>query len=422
MSEADRFAVRQQQARPVYDERVVMEVERFQLSRDGGEEWAYGHAVVDPSVKVAVRLSTLDERLSDLPRADPAKLRNSYEGDKRRESLSEKAKDKIKFISFEGARPLGKDEEGVFLFRAHWPSTMAARPEAEVIHGLGSVVLFPGSETSKPEAYVEFLRHATLTDGSNVQQALESALAIRDGSNQPREGHALMRVFYDGNEVASARVYSSREPGEVKDPVYGDTKTVNLPCDGARTFERLMAGEALGRSAQDAHRDMARALVAGMTGAAMPKAVSLEQAVVENFYHGAASGELVVDVVAVERMRFGQDSAKTYLRDHDQPKLKGYTIRSENENGGVNFERGYCETVVAMQRYSDGQPYAIFAGSDTAIPFATPLRGFGANNPLSEVIPRDPNVPAIKEPEQRNEVEAGEPESPRNEDVDFGMM
>ena len=242
-------ALKQQQApaqreRRVYDERVFMEVERFQLSRTGGDEWAIGHSITNPEDKVMVRLSTIEERMSDLPQANEAKLRQSYEGENRRETLAEKAQGKIKLIAFDGARPLGVGEDGVKQYRAHWPQTMAAKPEAEVTAGVGSIVLYQPKEGSgsKADAYVEFLRTATLADGSNVQQAMESALEIKDENGNARDAHAVMRVFYNGEEVATARVFPAREQAKVTDPMYGDEKTIMQPVDAASSFQALREG------------------------------------------------------------------------------------------------------------------------------------------------------------------------------------
>ena len=135
-----------QRERRAYDERVFMEVERFQLSRSGGDEWAVGRSITNPDERVMVRLSTVEERMTDLPLANEGRLRQSYEGENRRETMAEKAQSKVRLIAFDGARSLGETEDGIKQYRAHWPQTMAAKPDAEVVAGLGSIVLYQPKE------------------------------------------------------------------------------------------------------------------------------------------------------------------------------------------------------------------------------------------------------------------------------------
>lgn len=392
-------ALRQQQApargRPVFDERVFMEVERYQLSRTGGDEWAIGRSVANPEEKLMVRLSTVEERMSDLPQANEAKLRQSYEGENRRETLAEKAQGKIKLIAFDGARPLGVSEDGVKQYRSHWPQTMAAKPEAEVTAGVGSIVLYQPEEGSgsKADAYVEFLRTATLVDGSNVQQAMESALAIKDDNDKARDAIAVMRVFYNGEEVATARVFPAREHAKVTDPMYGDEKTVPVPVDAATSFQALRDGKATGIQSMDANNDLARAVVAGLMGDdEPPKSNLMKSEQVENFFYGAKGGDLNVEIISVERIKFGMDSAKTYLKDRENKKFAGYLVESESD-GKKSVERGYGNTVVAFQRYPNGQPYAVYASPQENVPQVSPLSHFDSQMPLTAILPEDPKAP-----------------------------
>ena len=338
-----------QRERRAYDERVFMEVERFQLSRSGGDEWAVGRSITNPDERVMVRLSTVEERMTDLPLANEGRLRQSYEGENRRETMAEKAQSKVRLIAFDGARSLGETEDGIKQYRAHWPQTMAAKPDAEVVAGLGSIVLYQPKEGSgnKADAYVEFLRTATVTDGSNVQQAMEAALEINDKDGNARDAHALMRVFYNGEEVATARVFPAREKATVTDPMYGDEKTIMQPMNAANSFQALRDAKATGIQSMDANNDLARAIIAGLMGDdEPPKANVMEPHRIENFFHGAKGGDLNVEVVGVERIKFGVDSAKTYLKnlkDHngnDNRKFTDYLVKTESE-GKTTTERGY---------------------------------------------------------------------------------
>lgn len=400
---AAKDAMRQQSApaqreQRVYDERVFMQVERFQLSRDGGEHWAIGHSVTNPDQKVMVRLSTVDERMKDLPQANEAKLRQSYEsGEFRRETLVEKAQSKIKLIAFDGARPLGENADGVKQYRAHWPQTMAAKPEAEVTAGVGTIVLYQpkeGSANNRADAYVEFLRTATQVDGSNVQQAMESALTPEDDQGHARDSHALVRVFYQGEEVATARVFPARAERVVTDPVYGDERKVMVPVDAASSFESLQQRQTTGIQTMDGNNDLARAVIAGLMDAdECPEPNVMGKAQVENFFNGVKNGDLEVEVVSVERIKFGMDSAKTYLKDRENIKFANYQVKTEVEGQRPTFERGYGNTVVAFQRYPNGQPFAVYASPQENVPRVSPLAHFDSQMPLTSILPEDPKAP-----------------------------
>ncbi len=483
-----------QRERRAYDERVFMEVERFQLSRSGGDEWAVGRSITNPDERVMVRLSTVEERMTDLPLANEGRLRQSYEGENRRETMAEKAKSKVRLIAFDGARSLGETEDGIKQYRAHWPQTMAAKPDAEVVAGLGSIVLYQPKEGSgnKADAYVEFLRTATVTDGSNVQQAMEAALEINDKDGNARDAHALMRVFYNGEEVATARVFPMRDHEKVIDPNFGDSKTVPVAIQGERSFQELRDGTPVGMTSvvknvvqflddktateiseavregkpvasifialsegkperylpefledkkdelvgafagkadkelaqvlqgsefkgivsamisksrvsalevrMNANNDLARAVIAGLMGDdEPPKANAMEPHRIENFFHGAKGGDLNVEVVGVERIKFGVDSAKTYLKnlkDHngnDNRKFTDYLVKTESE-GKTTTERGYGNTVVAFQRYPNGQPYAVYASPQENLPRVSPLAHFDSQMPLTSILPEEPKA------------------------------
>ena len=389
-----------QRERRAYDERVFMEVERFQLSRSGGDEWAVGRSITNPDERVMVRLSTVEERMTDLPLANEGRLRQSYEGENRRETMAEKAQSKVRLIAFDGARSLGETEDGIKQYRAHWPQTMAAKPDAEVVAGLGSIVLYQPKEGSgnKADAYVEFLRTATVTDGSNVQQAMEPALEISDKDGNARDAQALMRVFYNGEEVATARVFPAREKATVTDPMYGDEKTIMQPMNAANSFQALRDAKATGIQSMDANNDLARAIIAGLMGDdEPPKANVMEPHRIENFFHGAKGGDLNVEVVGVERIKFGVDSAKTYLKnlkDHngnDNRKFTDYLVKTESE-GKTTTERGYGNTVVAFQRYPNGQPYAVYASPQENLPRVSPLAHFDSQMPLTSILPEEPKA------------------------------
>lgn len=389
-----------------YDERVFMQVERFTLSRTGEDEWAIGHSITDPKEKIMVRLSSVQERMLDVPRANEAKLRQSYEGENRRQNLAEKAHGKIKFIAFDGARLLGVSDDGTKQYRAHWPQSMVTSPQAEVCHGLGSIVLYQpkdGANSSKADAYVEFLRTATSVDGSNVRQAIEAAIELTDSNGRARDGHALMRVFYKNEEVATARIFAAREQGTVSDPLYGDDRTIMRAIDAQGSFQALRDGISSGIKAIDANNDLARAIIAGLLGDEVPpKSNLLEPEQAENFFHGAKSGSLAIEITGVERIRFGVDTSKTYLKDRENKKFADYLVKTNDSEGRTSLERGYGNTVVALQRYPDGQPYAVYASPQENLPRVSPLAHFDSKMPLTSILPPESRAAKL---ENSNEKE-----------------
>ena len=99
----------------------------------------------------------------------------------------------------------------------------------------------------------------------------------------------------------------------------------------------------------------------------------------------------------MERIKFGVDSAKTYLKnlkDHngnDNRKFTDYLVKTESE-GKTTTERGYGNTVVAFQRYPNGQPYAVYASPQENLPRVSPLAHFDSQMPLTSILPEEPKA------------------------------
>ena len=93
------------------------------------------------------------------------------------------------------------------------------------------------------------------------------------------------------------------------------------------------------------------------------------------------------------RIKFGMDSAKTYLKDRENRKFADYLVKTEAEGGKTMTERGYGNTVVAFQRYPNGQPYAVYASPQENLPRVSPLAQFDSQMPLTSILPEDPKAP-----------------------------
>lgn len=371
-------------------ERVFLVVENYETPADGFH-YAIGYRADKPDEKIKVRLNTVRERSADRPNDNVDKIKAQYvTGENTRDSISDKAKAGIKLLSFDDARRLGKDENGVIEYRAHWPKTMSTNPEAEVMSGFAHVRLREAGEYNgrrlPAQAYVELLKSSVVVDKDCVNKALSDALAIKDDHGRVRDPFAIIRVMYEGKVVASARVYPSTELVKVFDQSIGEHKEVPRKLDADKTINDLMTAKPGNSDVANRQLDTARAVIAGLSGLDEPKFNSQDEGVVEsnrNLYYGAKTGALKVEVIAAEKIDFGADSRKTYLNDKDRPHLAVYTIKEAIDETKVREIPGYTRTVVAVHRHPDGEPYAVFASPVQMYPKALKLDDL-TMNPASE--------------------------------------
>lgn len=365
-----RGAGQSQQSQRPRAERLFLVVKNYETPPDGFH-YAVGHRVEAPNELIRVRLNTVAERVADWPtKADEAKVREQYvTGDKHRDTIADKAKANVPLISFDEAYAIGRSEDGVVEYRAHWPKVMSTSPEAEAMVGFGHIRLRDSTEggeggtRTKTQAYVELLRSSAKLSKDNADAVLSHALSIKDDQGRARDPIAIIRVFHDGKQVAAPRLYPERVATKKFDQALGGYKEVNTKADADVTLSKLMEG-GKGFSAFDTeYRDVIRAVVSGVKGLPEPEFFAENPAAKErarHYYFGAAQGALSVEVVAAEKIDFGADSRKTYLAEAGKSHLAAYTIE---EQDGDNIKRtpGYASTVVAVHRYPDGEPYAVFA-------------------------------------------------------------
>lgn len=350
-------------------ERLFVAVESYDTPSDGFH-YAVGRRVDNPDEVVRVRLTTINERLGDWPDLKEEKVKEQYvTGKFHRDTIADKAKDNIPLISFDEAFKVSTAENGVTEYRAHWPKVMATSPQAETVVGLAhirlrdSVEADGGKRGSKAQAYVEMIKAATIVNKDNIDEALNRALSIKDDQGRARDPVAIIRVFYGDQQVAAPRLYPEMEKGKAFDQVLGGEKEILRKVDADATLGKLMEAKP-GNSRMDTeYKDVIRAVVAGVKGDPEPAIASADQQVrdrVRNYYHGAQQGALIVEVVSVEKIDFGADSGKTYLKEKDRSHLAAYTIREPNGDY-VRESPGFTKTMVAFQRHPDGEPYAVFA-------------------------------------------------------------
>ncbi|HDL7947129.1 TPA: hypothetical protein PXP79_004535, partial [Yersinia enterocolitica] len=329
-----------------------------------------GHKFDDVDAKVRVRLNTVDERCKDRPKTDQNKIREQYvSGENTRDTIADKKKSNIKFISFDDSLLL-TEKDGVSEYRAHWGKTMSTDPTAEIISGVGHIRLRQpenGSERSA-EAYIEFIKDAQPVVKKNIKQQLTSGLAIKDEQGRARDPFVIIRVGYQDKLVTTVRLFPATETKAIFDQNLGANKEIRTLVDSEKTIEHLLSGKPLSNSPTTAYidnqADTVRAVVAGLLGRKEPTfndPSNKERNL--NIYHGAKGGQLNFELISAEKIDFGIDSRKTYLNEKSRPHLAAYDIKSGEEgNEKQQFvTSGYTETVLAIHRHPDGEPYAVFA-------------------------------------------------------------
>ncbi|MCE4113307.1 hypothetical protein [Yersinia pseudotuberculosis] len=322
---------------PQKPERLIMIVESYETP-ESGFHYAVGHKFNDIDAKVRVRLNTVDERCKDRPKSDANKVKDQYvSGENTRDTIADKQKSNIKFISFDDSTLLAENE-GVSEYRAHWGKTMSTDPTAEIISGVGHIRLRQpenGSERSA-EAYIEFIKDAQPAVKKNIKQLLTSGLATKDEQGRARDPFVILRVGYDDKLVTTVRLFPATETKAVFDQNLGSNKEIRIPADADKTIEHLLSGNPLSNSPTtsyvDNQADTVRAIVAGLLGRKEPTFnVPSNKDRNLNIYHGAKGGQLNFELISCEKIDFGIDSRKTYLNDKSRPHLAAYDIKSGDE-------------------------------------------------------------------------------------------
>lgn len=359
-------------------ERVFMTVESYQTPTDGFH-YAVGRRADKPDEQIRVRLNTVNERAADRPNENVEKIKALYvTGENTRDSIAEKAKANVPFLSFDDARKIST-VDGVTEYRAHWPKTMSTAPQAEVVAGMAHIRLRDASEyegkRTAAQAYVEMFKGSSVASADNIDTVLADALAIKDEQGRARDPLVILRVMHDGKQVAAPRIYPETTKTKIFDQGLGDFKEVPVKLDAAATIAKVMEGGPGRNDFETRQLDTARALIAGIKGLDEPTFATTDDAIrgnIRNLFYGAQQGALQVEIVSAEKIDFGADSRKTYLADKNRPQLAAYEVREENGDN-VKQTPGYTNTVVAMLRHPDGEPYAVFATPSAMYPKVSKL-------------------------------------------------
>lgn len=400
-------------------ERVFMEVDHYDTPADGFA-FAVGHAINNPEQKLRVRLNTVSERVEDMPNAQQAGVQSQYvSGTNTRESLADKAKANIKFIAFDGAKFLG-EEEGVKTFRAHWPNTISPNPNIEFVSGMGSIVLRDSDTEAqkRAQARIDIVKSSQLVNKENAKDVFLSAMSIKDDQGRARDPFIVMRLRApnpqkDGQMqmVGSARLYPARTEKSQFDQNIGENVTIRVPADSDMTLDNLLSGVPAYTTDANKVADMARAVMTGLLGMEEPVFNTIKTSEtsgyldkVRELHYATKAGAVEVEVVSMEQIDFGKDSAKTYLANKNQFHLRAYEMTFEN-SGKVSTANGFAPTMVAIQRHADGEPFAVYASPMAMSPYVKMLNKINLKPEAAPVLALGAEAVA----------EGSEPASPQDE-------
>ncbi|MEA9392207.1 hypothetical protein SJI19_16910 [Acerihabitans sp. TG2] len=378
-----------QKTERIKPERLIIRVDSYLMPNDGFH-YAIGHSIKNPAEQVKVRLTTVDERSTDLPKADKEKILKQYRsGENTRDSIADKAKNNIRLISFDDSIKIGTDH-GVTEYRAHWGKTISTDPNAEVIFGSGHIRLRE-NENGSGQAYVEMVKGVAVATPENIDQLMHDSLTIKDEQQRARDPFMAVRIIYNEKVATTVRLYPAVEKTSVFDNDMGRSKEINKPVDADNTIAKLMAGESTVSDFTNQQADTVRAIVAGLKDLDVPVFNTNRATSDLNIYHGVKQGALRVEIISFEKFDFGPDSRKTYLKDKSfRPQLKSYDINSSAEGSNeIRQVAGYDQTVVAFMRHPDGEPYVVFASPEEMWPKPKPLKDITLEEFISPTIARE---------------------------------
>lgn len=386
--------------RAVKGQRLFIKAVRYETP-ENDFPFVVGARVDDPSQLVRVRLSTVEERVNDVPSLSRAKIEGQYVSNaKRRPSLIEKARDNAVLLSFDDARELPKSADGIPTYRAHWSNTMSKEASAEVQMVLAHVKLMPAMEANengpamKQVARVEVVRTADTVSPDSVIPVLEQALRIRDDISDPksnaRDPFVVLRVSNAENDkvMTSPRIYPARIETSKFDANFGTNRKFNVIADHQKSVEFILGNSFTASHETNRNLDVARAVINGMLKRPAPtfyastdpvyagneSAREKRVADLSNFYSGAYYDKVKVEVLGMEQIDFGKDSGVTYVSAKaTDVSLKAYDIVVTNARGS-SMAAGFAPTAIALHRHPDGEPYAVYASPVAMFPKTEMLR------------------------------------------------
>lgn len=369
LNAADKKAAAPSKPRP---RRIFMAVDGYE--KIDGFTYAVGKEAYGSDKPIKVRLTTVTERVADVPSMNPATVESQYvSGSSHRHTLAEKEKNGVKLLSFDVALPL---ENGHF--RAHWPNTASTDPNAVVLTGLAHVHLDDGlGANGEPvrtaQAYIEAVKGAETISAAddNVMAKLRGYLSTNVDSVDVKPS-VQIRLVHEGKTFARARLYPASDMAEKFDEARGTTVKYKVAVDADTTIARLLSSDQKDNNEAFAvNRDHFRAMLVGC-GAVAADAVTYETDAgkMENIAAGIEQGAIQVEMVGLERIDCGKSTRQSLLKDAaaNKPPLSFYSSTNAKTQ---RTDNRYVPTAVVCQRHSDGQLYVVSV---------TPMDGFKFQN------------------------------------------
>jgi hypothetical protein len=393
--------------------RIFMAVDGYE--KIDGFTYAVGKEAYGSGEPIKVRLTTVTERVADVPTANPATVESQYvSGSSHRHTLAEKEKNGVRLLSFDGALPLDNGH-----FRAHWPNTASTDPNAVVLTGLAHVHLDDGlGANGEPvrtaQAYIEAVKGAEIINAAddNVMAKLRGYLDTSVDGVEVKPS-VQVRLTHEGKTHARARLYPASDMAEKFDEARGTTVKYKVAVDADTTIARLLSkDQASNNEAFAANRDYFRAVLVGC-GAVAADAVTYETdaAKMENIAAGIEQGAIQVEMVGFERIDCGKSTRQSLLKDATRPPLSFYSSTNAKTQ---RTDNRYVPTAVVCQRHSDGMLYAVSV---------TPMDGFkyqNLNNLTVDTIKEQAFSEGLgtRQPPVQALVEEAEQEAVRDYDYD----
>lgn len=406
----------EQETKRPRSERLFVNVERYETPNDG-PSYAVG-TTLNGGEAVRVRLSTINEHHGDRPKKSLESIKSLYStGETTRPKLTDKAKGDapVKLLSFDDAR-LVQSSDGTKEYRAHWANTMNTNNDGEYFVGQAHVRLREVGE--RQQSFIEVVKGTSLIDPANPEESIRQAMQIKDEHGNSRAPFVMARVFDEQGDLKSGqRIYPLREEIQYYDDATGENKTGSKNASADALMSHLTAAEPGENAKTTAAQDTFRAIIAGYKGEDPVLATKDDRSVaaLKNMAAGIAAGALRVELVEMETLKFGKDSHKTYFSNRNNFTLRGYSESKENKKGQMYEQSNFCESVIAFNRFPDGEPQVVFVAPTAPFPKHQPLHRLQFDSTPQPEVSQERSM---EQETPQSSMDQGTPQPPTNEQED----
>lgn len=390
--------------------RIMMSVVKSESYDD--HFWAVGYrlggSVVQrkPREMIAVRLNTVEERVSDMQMfssESKATLTNKIKvdyvtgGHKTRKTLQKHLSGHTRLLSFERVVYL-YTKDNVKHYRAHWPSAMSTDPNAHFIQGMGHIKIIPGNDKlgRKPIVQAEIIESmmldASREDSEKNNVLIAKALNHQDPTSHldtaVRTGKLMVEMVVNGQRnTRTIDIYNEKADFLVPSNSGGQT-TVRKSIPYADTIQAYLTGSDYhsSRYKEDPNNsykrdkayeaDINRHILAYLLNIPAKDIPILREdvadTVIKPFVNNLYRKEITLNIFAVRVYYFGKSFEDlTIGRSQAFGLHKKYVVAIKetgdiipyHEADGLPATPAYTPTAIAVQRYPDGTAYVVFEGA-----------------------------------------------------------